>query len=330
MKKSLLPPLWLILLIVGLPQLSETVYTPALPDIAHALSVSGSLVEYTLTIYLFGFAIATLFWGSLSDKWGRKPCVLMGFALYLLGSFGCYFSESIHCLMMARFVQGFGGSVGSVLGQSICRDAFHGAALGRVYASLTGALAIFPAVGPIIGGGIDQAFGWASIFLFLIVFGAVVIGCIVYALPETHSLAQRQSVSLKQTFIKMAYDKKVIGLGLLTALINGIVFSYYAEGPFYLIELLGLTPSEYGLTFLGRAFSSLCGGMTARKLHDGHSPQAILTYGLFTTLVGGAPIALGFPRSFFSFLSDFTHRLPNRWNHFIDDDHNGRLSFDRF
>ena len=86
----LLPAIWLIVLIVGLPQLSETVYTPSLPDIAHALRVSESAVEYTLTIYLFGFAIGMLFWGKLSDAVGRKPCVLAGLFIFILGCIGCY------------------------------------------------------------------------------------------------------------------------------------------------------------------------------------------------------------------------------------------------
>ncbi len=117
MKHPLLPALWLIILIVGLPLLSETVYTPSLPDIAHALSVSDSLAEYTLTIYLFGFALGTLIWGKLSDKWGRKPCLVAGLNIYLIGCLGCYLSDTIFWLMVSRFIQAFGGSVGSVLGK---------------------------------------------------------------------------------------------------------------------------------------------------------------------------------------------------------------------
>lgn len=147
MNKVLQPAVWLMVLIVGLPQLSETVYTPSLPDIAHALHASESMVEYTLTIYLFGFAIGTLFWGKLSDKLGRKFCVLAGLFVFVIGCLGCYFSSTIEMLMLSRFVQAFGGSIGSVIGQSICRDAFHGPALGRVYASVSSALALFPALG---------------------------------------------------------------------------------------------------------------------------------------------------------------------------------------
>jgi DHA1 family bicyclomycin/chloramphenicol resistance-like MFS transporter len=170
MNNIFLPAIWLIVLIVGLPQLCETVYTPSLPDIAHALKTSAPMVEYTLTIYLLGFAVGTLFWGNISDRLGRKPCILAGLFIFMVGSLGCYFSHSIGTLMMNRLVQAFGGSIGSVLGQAICRDAFHGVALGRVYSTTGSALALFPALGPLCGGLIADTVGWRNIFIFLILY----------------------------------------------------------------------------------------------------------------------------------------------------------------
>jgi MFS family permease len=96
------PAIWLIVLIAGIGQLSETVYSPALPAIAASLGVKASWVEYTLTIYLLSFGIGTLFWGRLSDHFGRKPCVLAGLAIYILGSLGCYMADSLSILMISR------------------------------------------------------------------------------------------------------------------------------------------------------------------------------------------------------------------------------------
>lgn len=286
MQKILVPPAWLLLLLVGISQLSETVYTPSLPAIAHALQTSASMVEYTLTIYLFGFALGTLFWGKLSDQWGRKPCVIAGLIIFMLGCLGCYYSDSITELMLSRLVQSFGASIGSVLTQSICRDAFHGAALGKIYSSIGSALAIFPLIGPIIGGLITEHYHWVKIFLFLILFGFFLIVAVLLFLPETHYKEHRQSVSMTKVTCTLLHDKKVIALGFIIASCSGISFSYYAEGSFYLIKLLALSPEHYGLTFVILSAGSFFGGVLSRKLHISHSSESIIVYGLWIIFLG--------------------------------------------
>lgn len=276
----LVPPSWLIVLIAGFPQLSETVYTPSLPDIARALLVSESMAEYTLTIYLFSFALGILFWGKLSDSIGRKPCVLAGIFIYTLGCLGCYFAGTIHFLMLGRFVQAFGGSIGSVLGQSMVRDAFHGPALGRMYAIFGSSLAVFPAIGPVVGGWIAQNYGWSNIFVFLIMF-ALILSCLVMLkLPETHHPHMRQPNCMPKVALQMFQDKKVVGLALLVACANGIQFSFYSEGSFYLIEQLGLSPSQYGSCFIAIASCTMLGGMLSKYLHQHHVSKTIMGYGI--------------------------------------------------
>lgn len=276
----LLPAIWLIILIVGLPQLSETVYTPSLPDIAHSMNVMESLVEYTLTIYLFGFAIGTLFWGKIPDKFGRKPCVLAGLVIFILGCIGCYYSTTITALMISRLIQAFGGSIGSVIGQAICRDSFHGKELGRVYSSIGSALAVFPAVGPIIGGTIAQNFGWSNIFLFLTGFSLLLTIVALKYLPETHPQSNRKEVSLNGVAGSLIRNKKVVGFGLIVAACNGIAFSYFAEGPFYFISILGLSSSQYGFSFLPLAVMTMIGGWVSKYLHHWYSSAFIMKLGL--------------------------------------------------
>lgn len=275
------PATWLIVFIAGFPQLSETVYTPSLPDIARALLVSESMAEYTLTIYLFSFALGILFWGKLSDIVGRKPCVLAGLFIFTLGCFGCYLSTTITMLMASRFIQAFGGSIGSVLGQAMVRDAFHGPALGRMYATFGSALAVFPAIGPVVGGFIAQHYGWYNIFIFLMIVAWLLSVIVGFRLPETHHAHLRQPNCMPKVAKQMLFDKKVVGLGLLVGAANGIQFSFYAEGSFYLIEQLGMSASQYGLIFIAIASSTMLGGFISKHLHHHHISKTIMGYGIF-------------------------------------------------
>ncbi len=265
---SVLPEIWLMVLIIALPQLSETVYSPSLPDIARSLMTSHALVEYTLTIFLFGLALGTLFWGKLSDKYGRKPALLSGLILYSIGCIGCYFSTTIFGLMISRFVQAFGGSTGSVLGQVICRDAFHGAERGKVFSIIGSSLALAPALGPVIGGTIAQSVGWSAIFLFLTFVSFATLFLVYYRLPETYTPTNFSLSLIKNTAISMLFDSKVLGFGLLVGLCNGISFSYFAEGSFCLINVLGLSPSMYGATFVILSMATMLGGYLSKKMNE--------------------------------------------------------------
>jgi DHA1 family bicyclomycin/chloramphenicol resistance-like MFS transporter len=285
----------LIVLIAGLPQLSETVYSPSLPDIAQALRTSATLTEYTLTIYLLGFALGTLFWGKCSDSWGRKPCMIAGLIIFILGCMGCYTSHNIEMLLIARFIQAFGGSIGSVLTQAMTRDIFHGPALSKVYASVSSALSIFPALGPLCGGWIAEQWGWRSIFIVLMTSAAILVVLIHTQLPETLPKAERTKVSLRHVAKQLITDPKVLGYGLIIACCWGMLFSYFSEGSFYLIQGLGLSPTDYGLSFIAIGGAAMVGGMVSKTLQNRYSSKKIMVCGLFIVdfvLIGFAVLAM--------------------------------------
>ena len=288
-KQFRLPEIWLLVLIVGLPQLSETIYTPSLPSIARTFSITNALAEYTLTIYLLGFALGTLFWGTISDHYGRKPCLLIGLTIYAFGCIGCYLSKSIEIFMISRFIQASGGSVGSILGQAICRDSFKGNSRGKVYSIIGSALAFSPAIGPVIGGLITQYSNWQQIFIYLIVLGSITTILSYIRLPETHPHKNRTKTSIIKLLSVMSRDIKVIGFGIIIAGLNGIIFSYYAEGAFYLIDILGLTPFGYGLSFVGIAAAGALGGYISKKMHDYNIDSfSILSKGITIVLFGSS------------------------------------------
>ena len=274
------PAAWLIVALAGISQLSETVYTPSLPAIARALHTNAGMVEYTLTIYFLGFALGTLFFGKMSDHFGRKPCILLGLLIFVLGCLSCYYSQSITALMWSRLLQSFGASIGSVLAQAVVRDSFHGSALGKMYALVGISLSIFPIIGPMMSTFIAEHFGWAATFLLLALFGFVLIVSVSLTLNETHQRENHRSVLLLDVTWRLLRDKKAMAFGFIVAGANGIFYSYFAEGSFYLMTLLKLSPENYGVTFIFLAAGTFFGGMLARKLHDTHTSQRIMVYGL--------------------------------------------------
>jgi Bcr/CflA subfamily drug resistance transporter len=266
-----------------------------LPDIAQALQTSVTMTEYTLTIYLLGFALGILFWGKCSDSWGRKPCMIAGLIIFILGCMGCYTSHNIEMLLIARFIQAFGGSIGSVLAQAMTRDVFHGPALGKVYASVSSALSIFPALGPLCGGWVAEQWGWRSIFIVLMTVAAILVVLIHTRLPETHPKAERTKVSLRHVAKQLITDPKVVGYGLIIACCWGILFSYFSEGSFYLIRGLGLSPADYGLSFIPIGVAAMVGGMVSKTLQNQYSSKKIMICGLLIVdlaLTGFAALAM--------------------------------------
>ena len=285
-----LVPIWFLVVAGLLPQISEAIYSPALPTVALELHTTATMMQYTLSIFLLGFGTGVLFWGRLSDYWGRRPAMLWGMFVFAVGSLGCYFAADIYTLLMCRFFQAFGGAVGSVIGQAICRDAFEGAARGRVFASVSAALAISPALGPIIGGLTVEHVGWRMIFMLFVLGGILTILLGIKYLPETHLAVKRQGPKppIFQVMLRMFSDPKVLVFGVLVGGVNGIGFAYYGEGPFYLITLLGLSPSLYGVSFVAIAAAFLIGSLYSKSCHKKHIPyQRIIQWGLTLIVLAG-------------------------------------------
>lgn len=290
--KSSTVPLWIIVLIVALPQLSETIYTPSLPALAQSLAVSDSIAQYTLTVFLFGFAFGVLCWGRFSDIYGRKPGLYLGLSLYMLSSLGCYFANSIEILLLMRFLQAVGASVGSVLGQAIARDAIAPEDRGRAFSTVSIAMAFAPAIGPIIGGFVIYYSAWNMVFLALFIFAAFIFSQAAIFLPETNPNIGKSNTtaSLILTCLKKMFaDPQILGFGLLIGGVNGILFGYFAESPFFFIDTLHLSSSTYGLLAFIICFPLAIGGMISKRLHARQfTANEIIFWGINVIIAGAA------------------------------------------
>ena len=182
-KKS--PSILLMIVLVGFPQISESIFTPVLPQLSRALRVRAQTVQLTMSTYFIAFAVGVLFWGWLSDRIGRRQAMLLGIVVYLIGNCGLLVAPHFNWLILARLVQAFGASVGSVVTQTIMRESFSGVRGAQVFAKVGAAMALASALGPLVGGLVQTYFGYRNVFSALIV---MAVAALLYAgasLPET-------------------------------------------------------------------------------------------------------------------------------------------------
>lgn len=279
----------LLIALVGFPQISETIYTPALPDVARNLRTSVYLVEATLAIYFLGFAFGVFVWGVISDRIGRKPAMLIGICLYGMATIICGQASSIEKLLTWRFFQAFGASVGSVITQTILRDAYDGAERAKLFSIMSGALAFSPAIGPLLGGFITQYFGWRINFIVLSIFAGILLVWTFLSLKETRpeKTGFLSILQLKTLTVSMLCSKKLWGHILLISGTNGILFGFYQEAPFVFIEQLKLSPSSYGCFGLLIAGATLLASRVSyQKSHD-LSNSLLIRLGSLSILCGG-------------------------------------------
>lgn len=286
MNKVSVPSLLLMIILVAFPQISETIYTPSLPDISNVLHVSSNTTQLTLSIYFAGFAIGVFCWGWLSDLIGRRPAMLWGIVIYGFGSILCYTANSIELLLFSRFLQAFGASTGSIVTQTILRESVDGYKRHAMFAQISAVIAFTPAVGPLIGGWIDQAFGFKAVFLTLVIMS---VGIFVYAfttLPETKTISTANKISVLLVLKRIIRDPKVIAFGLLIGGTNGILFSYYAEAPFIFIEYFKLSPGLYGFLGIIVALASIIGANISKRLLSVYKPEKTIYLGCLVMTVG--------------------------------------------
>ncbi len=292
LKKQAVPSLLLMIVLVAFPQISETIYTPSLPDIAAALGVSNSSVQLTLSIYFIGFALGVFCWGWISDFIGRRPAMLAGLLFYGIGSLLCVYAETIPFLIASRFIQAFGAATGSIITQTILRESVAGSQRHAMFAQISAVIAFTPAVGPLIGGWVDQALGFRAVFFVLVVMSILLFMYTYYRLPETTDPAARQRIAIWPVVKRIVASPTVLVYGLLIGSINGVLFSYYAEAPFIFIGHFQMSPGLYGFLGIIVALASILGAMISKRLVINHPPQKIIHLGCLVMLLGAVLLTI--------------------------------------
>ncbi len=296
----MLPPSYglalLLTTLVALGPLSTDLYLPALPGLTQTFNTDVAQVQLTLSVFLIGFAVAQLIYGPLSDRYGRRSLMLFGLALYLLASLGCMLAPSIDALIVARFFQALGACAGPVLGRAIVRDVYGPLQAARVLAYISGAMAIAPMIGPFFGGWLTAWFGWRANFAALALFAAVMLAVVFAMLGESNAHrdpAATQPRRILKNFRALLSARSYLGYLLCTSFAYGALFSFISGSSFVLIQLYGLSPQWFGVSFGLVVTGYICGTLITARFTLRLGPARMVKMGaVLGALAGTLMVAL--------------------------------------
>jgi DHA1 family bicyclomycin/chloramphenicol resistance-like MFS transporter len=244
-------PFWLLVAVTATGTLAMHILVPVLPLAAQDLAVSPGRIQLAITLYLVGIAGGQLLYGPVSDKFGRRPTLLVALLLYVVAGAVAGLATSVTMLVIGRVVQAVGGCGGLVLGRAIVRDsAVSGEAVSRM-ALLTMVQSLAPGVGPAVGGLLGAWFGWRSIFVLLVGLGIVTLGGVWLALPETAASRQAaRSGRMLGSYLRLLHSPVFCGYMFGGAFTSTSFYAYLTASPFIFTQMLHRPAAEIGLYYL--------------------------------------------------------------------------------
>ena len=300
---------------------SMQILLPALPIIRSTYTVSSEVAQLTLSLSMLAIAIGTLFFGPMSDKYGRKPIMLIGLCITIVGSIACWLANSIEWLIVGRFIQAFGGAVGLVLARAIVRDVYGAEEAARVIATLVMVMVVLPMLSPALGGELIARFGFHSVFIVTAIMCVFILVFLSYQLPETleEPVPFEGVQAMILTYFSLFKSRIFCGYAFCVTFVSVVFFSFIAAAPEIMVSVLKRPATEYGYYFIIIPAGFMTGNYVARHFNKALGLDRLIALGagigvtgicLALLLLGfNQPLALFLPIALATFGNGIT--LPN-------------------
>lgn len=277
--------------------LSIDMYLPAFAAITREFGASVDSVQLTLSAFFIGLAVGQVFYGPLSDHFGRKPPLAFGLVLYTLASIGCGLARSIDMLIAMRTLQALGGCAGFIIALAMVRDLFEPREGARVLSRLVLVFGVAPIIAPTIGAWIVQFSDWRAIFWIHAAFGIACLGAAMLLLPETRSRSEtRPPLALKRVvrdYTTLLTERRFLGYTAAVSFAHGSILAYVTAAPFVLMQLYGVTTTQFGLLFAVNAMALILSAQWNAHLLKTHASDSLLRRaGMLSPILGAVLIAV--------------------------------------
>ncbi len=275
----------MLILLVAVGQMAQTIYVPVIADIAHDLSVRTGAVQRVMAAYLLTYGFSQLIYGPISDRIGRRPVILTGMMIFLVGALGALLSTNLTMLVAASAIQGMGTGVAGVMARTMPRDLYAGTALRYANSLLNMGILVSPLLAPVIGGVLAMVFGWRACYAFLLALCACVAFAMFRWLPETRPVQtekRRMLASFRQLLSDSTFSCYLV---MLIGALAGIAV-FEASCGVLMGGVLGLSGLTVSILFILPIPAAFFGAWYAGR--DGKTFHTLMWHSVISCLLAGA------------------------------------------
>lgn len=286
---------YILILLFTFGQIATDLYLPSLISIANNLNVSTNLAQFSISIFMLSLIISQPIYGIASDAYGRKPLLMIGVIIAILGSLLCFITTNITIFLLGRFLQGLGAGSGNTICRAIVRDLFKGIELIKFSSYLAVYGTVFMITAPILGGYIEHYLNWRISFLILLIFSIINLINITAILTETNNNKNKQHIKFHiifSNFRTLLKNNNFVTYTLCATIAYANIFAWITAGPILLQKTYALNPINFGWFYFFAGTFYIFGNLFNKYTVSSLGPNKLIMLGFFIQLIVGLSFAI--------------------------------------